>query len=191
MGTTTACVLGISGSLRSASTNTALLRAAGALVDPAIGFRLWDELATIPPFDEDHEAEPPDPVLRMREAIDGAAALVIATSEYNGSIPGQLKNALDWASRPYGDSALTGKTTAVIGASPSDYGATWAQDALRRSLEAAGAHVLDTGVAVPRSDEAFDADGRLADAALHIELGEAVWTLTTAMTEKEGLCDVR
>lgn len=159
-------ILGISGSLRRASSNTTLLRAAAGLVGAGVRLDLWRELAALPPFNEDDEADPAPPVRAMRWAIADADALLIATPEYNSSIPGQLKNAVDWASRPYGEGVLTGKPVAVMGASPSPYGAAWAQAELRKSLTGTGARVLDREFYVARAHEAFGPDGRLRDPAL-------------------------
>ena len=137
-------ILGISGSLRADSLNTALLRAAAGYLPSAARMRLHTDLALVPPYSEDHDVEPAQaPVARLRSRIETADALLIATPEYNGSIPGQLKNALDWASRPYPDNALRHKPVAVIGASTGLFGAIWAQADLRKVLATAGAHVLD------------------------------------------------
>src|SRR5438445_7949550 len=121
-------VLGIPGSLRQDSLNKALLRTAAERLPGGVELETFDRLAEIPPFSEDAEAGPaPDAVRELREAIRAADAVLIATPEYNHSLPGQLKNALDWASRPAGQSALSGKPAAVIGASKSMFGAVWAQ----------------------------------------------------------------
>src|SRR5436305_5583639 len=112
-------VLGISGSLRRDSHNTRLLRGAGAILEEhGAEFEVFDGLKAIPPFDEDDEVDGgPEPVARLREAIADADALLISTPEYNSSIPGVLKNAIDWASRPVATSALRNKPVVVIGAS--------------------------------------------------------------------------
>src|SRR5579864_8009667 len=121
-------VLGISGSLRRDSHNAALLRAAGELLPDGVELEVWDGLKAVPPYDEDDDVEPaPAAVADLRDAIAGADAILITTPEYNHSIPGQLKNALDWASRPKLEAALWTKPVAVIGASQSMYGALWAQ----------------------------------------------------------------
>lgn len=163
-------VLGISGSLRAGSHNTTALRAVAALAGPAIRFTLFNDLAAIPPFCEDHENAPIPAVEDLRAALHAADALLIATPEYNATIPGQLKNALDWASRPYGTSALTGKTTTLISASPSTHGAQWAQDDLRKILTTCGAHVTDHGLAIPRAHTAFGPDGHPLHPDLHTNL---------------------
>lgn len=156
-------VLGLSGSLRSGSHNTALLRAAALTLPPAGRLVLWEGLRDIPPFDEDREACTPVAVAALRRELAAADALLIATPEYNASIPGQLKNALDWASRPFATSPLRGKPVAVVGASTGLFGAVWAQAEARRVLEAIGARVLDAELPVGSADDAFDPTGALAD----------------------------
>jgi chromate reductase len=157
-------ILAISGSLRLDSVNTALLRAASTVADDDTWFELWGGLGTIPPFNEDGEHDTPASVADMRTAISGADALLISTPEYNGSIPGQLKNALDWASRPYGDSVLSGKLVAVTSASPGEHGGAWAAEHLVKVLRIAGSRVLDPVVPLPLADRAFHADtGLLRD----------------------------
>src|SRR5688500_14845934 len=116
-------VLGISGSLRRDSHNTGLLRAASELLPPAAELVLFDGLGEIPPYSEDHEPRQPPPVLRLREAIEQADAVLFATPEYNHSVPGQLKNAIDWISRPVEGNPLWGKPVAVMGASTGTFGA--------------------------------------------------------------------
>lgn len=157
-------VLAISGSLRAQSHNTAILYAAAELAPAGVEVELFDGLSLIPAYNEDHDGPTPDlGVARLRDRIAGADAVLFATPEYNGSVPGQLKNAIDWASRPRGSSALAGKPAAVIGASPGQYGAQWAQADLRRTLGVAGANVLDTGLAIDRSHERIGATGELLD----------------------------
>ena len=122
---------------------------------------MWDGLAAIPPYNEDDDTADRRrrAVRELREAIADADALLIATPEYNSSIPGQLKNALDWASRPHGEAALKNKPVAVVGASAGMFGAVWAQAELRKVLAASGARVLDAELPVGRAHEAFDGDG--------------------------------
>ena len=164
-------VLGISGSLRAGSFNTALLRAADGLLPPAARMPLYTDLALLPPYSEEADAKPaPVAVERLRAGIETADALLIATPEYNASIPGQLKNALDWASRPYPDNALRRKPVAVVGASTGIFGAVWAQAELRKVLATAGADVLDDVLPIGNAHEAFDDDLTLADHALSTRL---------------------
>lgn len=142
-------VLGISGSLRRGSHNSELLRAAAALLPPGVELSRWDELKAIPPFDEDDEARgEPTAVTALKATIAGADALVLATPEYNASIPGQLKNAIDWVSRPVASQPFRGKPTLVIGASTGMFGAVWAQAELRRILAHLGAKVVDAELPV-------------------------------------------
>src|ERR671914_2480093 len=157
-------ILGISGSLRRGSHNSELLRAAGELLPPGVELEWFDGLKAIPPYDEDDDVEPAPPaVAALREAIASADAVLFSTPEYNASIPGQLKNALDWASRPFPDNSLRGVPVAVIGASTSMFGVAWAQAALRRILGAIGARVIDAELPVAAAHEAFDSDGRLVE----------------------------
>jgi chromate reductase, NAD(P)H dehydrogenase (quinone) len=166
-------VLGISGSLRRDSYNSQLLRAAGDLIERDAEFVLFDELKAIPPYDEDDDGSAaPAAVTRLREAIAGADAILFATPEYNSSIPGQLKNAIDWASRPIKSNPLRNKPVAVIGASTGMFGAVWAQAELRKVLAATGARVVEGEVAVGHAQDRFEADGRLNDSNLEEELRE-------------------
>ena len=177
----TVLVLGISGSLRASSFNTALLRAAAGLLPPAARMPLYTGLALLPPYSEALDVEPaPPPVKRLRAGIQTADALLIATPEYNASIPGQLKNALDWASRPYPDNALRQKPVAVVGASTGVFGAVWAQAELRKVLTAAGAHVLDDELPIGSAYEAFDDDRTLADRELRTRLEHILLNLARA-----------
>ena len=162
-------VLGISGSLRRDSYNTALLR------NTPVELELWAELKSIPPYDEDDDVEPAPPaVARMRAAVAGADAILFATPEYNASVPGQLKNAVDWLSRPYATSALRNKPVAVVGASTGAFGAVWAQAELRKVLATAGARVVEGDVAVGHAHERFDEHGVLIDKDLGEQLQEVV-----------------
>lgn len=154
-------VLAISGSLRAGSFNTALAQAARELAPAGIEVELFDGLADLPLFDADLEGSELEAVARLRAEIDAADALLLVTPEYNGSIPGVLKNAVDWASRPRGDAALLNKTVAVAGASTGQYGALWAQQDLRRVLSVAGARVISGDLPVGRAQDAFDDSGRL------------------------------
>lgn len=163
-------ILGISGSLRRGSHNRKLLRAAAAALPPGVEFVEWDGLAGLPAFDEDLEAAPPAPVREFRDTIDEADALLIATPEYNASLPGALKNAIDWASRPFPDNVLRNKPAAVVGASTGLFGAVWAQAEVRKVLKASGAHVLDSEVPVGMADGAFADDDSLLDPDLGARL---------------------
>jgi len=146
-------VLGISGSLRRDSHNTELLRAAATLLPSGVEFELYDGLRDIPPYDEDEDQSQVAAVLDLKERIAAADAVLFATPEYNHSIPGHLKNALDWVSRPLAETPLKGKPVAVIGASTGMFGAVWAQAELRKVLAAIGAQVIDRDLPVPMADE--------------------------------------
>jgi chromate reductase, NAD(P)H dehydrogenase (quinone) len=147
-------VLGISGSLRRDSHNTELLRAAATLLPSGVEFELYDGLKAIPPYDEDDDkAGQSEPVLDLKRRIASADAVIFATPEYNHSIPGQLKNALDWVSRPLAETPLKQKPVAVIGASTGMFGAVWSQADLRKVLGAIGAKVIDRELPVPMADE--------------------------------------
>jgi chromate reductase len=163
-------ILGISGSLRRDSYNTVLLRAAASLLPPGAELVMFDRLKAVPAFSEDDEDTPGGTVEALRDAIAAADAVLIATPEYNSSIPGALKNALDWASRPTPEGALAGKPIAVIGASASMFGAVWAQADARKVLRASGARVVDRELPVANAATAFTADGRLDDRDLESEL---------------------
>jgi chromate reductase, NAD(P)H dehydrogenase (quinone) len=171
-------ILAISGSLRDESFNTKLLGAAAELAPEGVEIELWNGLKAVPPFDEDDEGEQaPAGVVELYDAIAGADAILFATPEYNSSIPGQLKNAIDWASRPKGSAPILNKPVAVVGASTGMFGAVWAQAELRKVLASAGARVLDAELPVPASHTRFDEDGRLVDEEIRVRLAEIVQTL--------------
>ena len=179
-------VLGVPGSLRRASYNRQLLRAAAQLLPPGAELVEFDALKAIPPFDEDDEASAAPAVGVWRDAIDDADALLFATPEYNSSVPGQLKNAVDWASRPIETAVLRNKPVAVIGASTSAFGAVWSQAELRKALAAAGARVVDGEVAVGHAPTRFDAKGRLVDERVLEQLHEVVETLVAETRLRAG-----
>src|SRR5262245_52297783 len=135
-------VLLVSGSLREGSYNAALLRAAANALPSGVRHAWLDGIAALPPYSEDDDGErAPAAVERLRRTIATADAVLIATPEYNGSIPGALKNAVDWSSRPFPDNAWRGKPVAAIGASTGMFGGVWAQEHLRKALTLAGARV--------------------------------------------------
>ena len=177
-------VLAISGSLRRDSDNTNLLRSAAELAPADAEIVLWDGLKDVPPFDEDDEASALTAVERMRAAVAGADAVLFATPEYNSSIPGQLKNAIDWLSRPKATAALRNKPVAVVGASMGAFGAVWAQADLRKVLAASGARVIEGEVAVGHAHERFDEHGILEDGDLRKQLGDVVESLVDAARQR-------
>ncbi len=172
-------VLGISGSLRRDSHNTKLLRAAGEMFEAAgAEFEIFDALKLVPPYDEDDDHDPaPAAVARVRAAVEGADAVFFSTPEYNSSIPGQLKNVIDWLSRPVQEGALRNKPVAVIGASAGMFGAVWAQAELRKTLAAAGARVVEGEVPVGHADSRFDDEGRLTDPSIEEQVQAVVENL--------------
>jgi chromate reductase len=125
-------------------------------------------------------------VERWRRAIAEADAVLFATPEYNASIPGWLKNAVDWASRPFSDTVLRNKPVAVIGASTGMFGAVWAQAELRKALSTAGARVVDRELPVPAADEAFDETGRLREEDLMLELSGILAELLESADRRVG-----
>lgn len=176
-------VLGIAGSLRAGSYNRALLRAAQELAPEGMEIATFD-LAPIPPYNADVERQGlPEPVAALKAAIRGADALLIATPEYNRSVSGVLKNALDWASRPPTDSPLNGKPVAIMGASTGSYGTVRAQEHLRLFCTATNMLPLNRPeLYVARAEDKFDAEGRLTDAKTRNRVGKLLqalveWTL--------------
>lgn len=151
-------VLAVSGSLRADSYNTRLLEEAAAAAPSGVEVELFDPalIASLPLYDQDlDDRDAPASVLALREAWAGADAILFSTPEYNGSIPGGLKNAIDWASRPKFEAALTNRTVAVIGASTGQFGAMWAQQDLKKVLGIAGARVVGDVLPVARAQEGF------------------------------------
>ena len=169
-------VLGISGSLRRDSHNTALLRHAGELFEAeGAEFEIYDGLRDIPPYDADEDTdEAPVAVAQLRAAVAEADAVFFTTPEFNSSIPGVLKNAIDWVSRPLATNTMRNKPVAVIGASTGMFGAVWAQAELRKVLGAMGARVVEGEVAVGHAETRFDEHGRLNEPNLEEEVREVV-----------------
>ncbi|MFI4977101.1 MAG: NADPH-dependent FMN reductase [Solirubrobacterales bacterium] len=171
-------VLGLSGSLRRDSLNTRLLRATSKLLPAGVELEVFDQLAAIPPYSEDDEHAAHPAVTALKAAIAGADAVLVATPEYNASIPGALKNALDWVSRPPASTPLRGKPAAVIGASTGLFGAVWAQAETRKVLSTIGARVVDRELPIAQANEALGFDGlpldRDASDSLSATLSELV-----------------
>ena len=182
-------ILGISGSLRRDSYNTKLLRAAEELLPAGVELDIYSGLKAIPPYDEEDDVQPAPPaVADLREAIAKADAVLFATPEYNASIPGQLKNALDWASRPVATNVLRSKPVAVVGASTGAFGAVWSQAELRKVLGTIGARVVEGDVAVGHAPTRFDSEGTLVDEDLREQLEEAVEGLLAELPAAELVC---
>jgi chromate reductase len=170
-------ILGFAGSLRKDSYNRAILRAALEVVPPSARLEIFD-LEGIPPFNQDLENDPPATVREFKAKIRGADALLIVTPECNYSIPGVLKNAIDWASRPYGDSAFADKPLAIMGASIGALGTARAQYHLRQCCVFLDMHPLNQPeVMVSHAQEKIDANGRLTDAKTREKIGELLLAL--------------
>jgi chromate reductase, NAD(P)H dehydrogenase (quinone) len=171
-------ILGIAGSLREGSYNRSLLRAARELLPQGVELVDFD-LRSLPLYDGDVEAAgDPEAVVALKEAIRDADALLIATPEYNRGVPGVLKNAIDWASRPTLASPLAGKPVAIIGASTGRGGTARAQEQLRAALEYSRATVLEQPeVLVPEAFMRFNEHGELVDPGIRAELAELIDTL--------------
>src|SRR5574341_2511016 len=175
-------VCGIAGSLRAGSYNKMLLRAARELAPEGMEIRPFERLSEIPLYDADVEAKgAPEPVRALKGAIREAGAVLFCTPEYNWSVPGVLKNAIDWVSRPAAETPLARKPVAILGASPGAVGAARAQQHLRLVLASNGALVLPgPEVLVARCQEKFDASGRLADEATRKFVGRLLQALAAA-----------
>src|SRR3954464_2231254 len=180
-------VLGISGSLRRDSHNTELLRAAATLLPSGVEFELYDGLKDIPPYDEDEDKSQVGSVQRLKEHIAAADAVIFATPEYNHSIPGHLKNALDWVSRPYATNTLRNKPVAVMGASTGMFGAVWAQAELRKVLAAIGARVVDREIPVPTADEIVRDREKLESSGTHSLMIRPLGELIALAREREKI----
>jgi chromate reductase, NAD(P)H dehydrogenase (quinone) len=169
-------ILGIAGSLRAGSLNAQLLRLAAEELPEGFELELFEGLGEIPPYDQDLEDVAPVGVDRLKAAIADADAILVATPEYNASIPGVLKNAFDWVSRPIAESPIRGKPVAVIGASTSAFGAVWAQRELKKVLGVMSARVLDVELPVAKADRRLDEP----DPELRAQLAGVVEALASA-----------
>lgn len=187
-------VAAVAGSLRQGSYNRALLRAAQELAP--VGMRIGiHDISGIPLFNEDVErAAIPDPVVALRAAVAEADAFLVATPEYNHGVPGVMKNAFDWLSRPPGKSVLNGKPSGIIGASPGFTGSARAQSQLRQSFVFTNTPVfLQPEVLVGRAHEKFDSVGRLTDETTRKFLGLFLNDFATwvgGLTEHHALAGV-
>jgi len=182
-------LLGIVGSLRADSYNALLLRAAGEQLPDGVELTVFEPalLREVPPYDEDLEAAQQPAVEALKAAIAEADGVLIATPEYNGSIPGQLKNALDWVSRPLEHNPLRNKPSAVISSSTGMFGAVWASAEARKVLGLIGARVLDRDTPVGMAKTAFDAEGRLSGPETVEALRATVHDLVELVHEREQL----
>ncbi len=157
-------ILGIAGSIRKGSLNRAALRAAAELVPDGAELEIFDKVGEFPPFDQDKEADPPSVVTEFKTKIREADAILFVSPEYNYSIPGVLKNAVDWASRPYGDSAWEGKPAAIMGVSGGAIGTARMQYDLRKVMVFLNMFPLNRPeVMIGNSGKKFDDNGDLTD----------------------------
>jgi chromate reductase, NAD(P)H dehydrogenase (quinone) len=183
--TTPVSILGIPGSLRKASYNKAALWAAQELLPDGVTLEILD-LDGIPPFNEDDERVLPARVVELKARIRETDAILIATPEYNYSVPGVLKNAIDWASRPYGDNAWDGKPVALMGASPGSLGTARAQYHLRQTFVFLNMYPLNRPeVMISNAPQRFDAQGHLADEGLRTRIRQLLEALV-AWTRRLG-----
>lgn len=171
-------ILGIAGSLRADSYNRQLLRLAAENLPDGVEFAVWEGLRDVPAYDVDDESTPSIAVAGFRSAVAAADAVLIATPEYNGSIPGALKNALDWGSRPQATNPFRGKPVAVIGASPGAFGGVWAHAETRKVLGLMGARVVDAELSLGKAqDRLAEPDDDLLEqlrATVDLLVGEAI-----------------
>lgn len=178
-------VLILVGSLRADSWTARLAEAASELLPAGATSQVYADLAAMPHYSQDLDTEhPPAAVASFRDAVEAADALVVATPEYNGSIPGVLKNAIDWASRPRGEASLQGKPVAVLSASPSPRGAQYAREDAVKVLRVAGAEPLPESLGVPGINHAL-ADGRLVDADTGQRLADLMAALVDSVERDE------
>jgi chromate reductase len=178
-------VLAISGSLRDDSNNSALLRALREEAPEGVEVDIWQGLKTIPPYDADDDIVPgPEAVEAFRELVRDSDGIFFATPEYNSSVPGALKNALDWASRPLATNAFRNKPVTVVSSSAGAFGGVWAGAELRKVLGAMGARVTDAELAVGHAAEKFADDGTLADDDVRQGLRDALQTLVAAALDR-------
>lgn len=172
-------ILGIAGSLRKDSYNKAVLRAAKELVPGNADLEIFD-ITDIPPFNQDHEQQPPAIVKIFKEKIKQADAILFVTPEYNYSIPGVLKNAIDWASRPYGESAWEDKPVAIMGAAGGTIGTARAQYHLRQTFVFLNMHPVNRPeVMITHAPEKFDDNGNLSDEETKVKIKELLVELVS------------
>jgi chromate reductase len=187
-------ILAISGSLRGGSYNTSLLDEVAAAIPGTHDWHLLDPsvVTQIPAFSEDDEARHADnpALVTMRAELAAADVVVFATPEYNGSIPGHLKNILDWASRPFDTNPLRNKPVAVLSASDGQFGAVWANNDLRKVLGTLGARVIERQVAIPMAHMQFGVTGTLGNEGLRLQIKELASDIITAATTRRSAASV-
>lgn len=179
-------ILGIAGSLRKASFNRAALRAAQQLMPEGVTLEIFD-LDGIPPFNQDDEAHPPKRVVQLKQRVRAADAILFVTPEYNYSIPGVLKNAIDWASRPYGDCSWEGKPAAIMGASVGPLGTSRAQYHLRQVFVFLNMYPLNRPeVMIANASQRFDEKGNLTDEDTKAHIQKLLVALVAWAKHHEG-----
>lgn len=178
-------VLAISGSLRADSNNSALLRALREEAPEGVEVEIWHGLKTIPPYDQDDDVVPgPEAVEAFRELVRDSDAVFFATPEYNSSVPGALKNALDWGSRPIATNVFRNMPVAVVSSSAGAFGGVWAAAELRKVLGAMGARVTEVELSVGHAHEKFADDGTLADDDVRRALRDALDALVASALDR-------
>jgi NAD(P)H-dependent FMN reductase len=186
-------VLAVSGSLRREAHSTSIAGAAAELAPDGVEVKLYEGLGLIPGFNQDLEPDAiPEAVEDLRRELEGADALLVVTPEYNASAPGALKNAIDWGSRPHGNSALMGLPAAIISSSPMPFGGVWANQQIRKAFSITGTPVVETELAIGKVDEKLGSGGALEDeqsrqaiAALLVELEELAGQVNQAALEEQ------
>jgi NAD(P)H-dependent FMN reductase len=179
-------ILVLVGSLRAASTNRQLAEAAALVAPEGVTLTIHEGLGHIPFYNEDIDVDGsvPEGAAKLRSAIGASDAILVVTPEHNGTIPASLKNAIDWASRPYGESTLVGKPLAVIGSAFGQFGGVWAQDETRKAFGITGANVLeDVKLAIPGSVVRFAETHPKDDAEVVGQLRDVVEKLSAATAE--------
>ncbi|MBF4572355.1 NAD(P)H-dependent oxidoreductase [Herbiconiux sp. VKM Ac-1786] len=181
-------VLVLVGSLRAASTNRQLAEAAVDLAPEGIELAISDQHRELPLYNEDIDVEGtlPASVVAFREAVAAADAVLVVTPEHNGTMPANLKNAIDWSSRPFGTGAIVGKPVAVIGTAFGQYGGVWAQDEARKALGIAGAKVIEPTLSVPNSVVRFAETHPKDDAEIVAQLEEFINAFAASLDAVEA-----
>ena len=183
-------ILGIAGSLRRGSYNRAALAEAQKMAPEGMRIEIFDDLGAIPLYNQDAEKDTPRAVAALKEKVRASDGVLFVTPEYNYSVPGVLKNAIDWASRPYGDSAWEGKPVAVMGASVGMIGTARAQYHLRQMFVFLNMHALNRPeVMIANAAEKFDAQGSLTDEKTRGKIRDllaalAAWTVRMKESQK-------
>ena len=186
-------VLAIAGSLRKDSFSSRLAAAAAGLAPEGVEVELYDGLDDIPNYNQDLEPNSiPAGVEDLREKMEASDAILIVTPEYNASVPGALRNAIDWASRPHGASALQGRPAAIISNSPMPFGAVWANEQVRKSFTITGTPTVERELAIGKVDEKLGDDNTITDeetrddvAAILLELEELYGQVIQELPEEE------